>query len=118
PDRTTGLESGPRHRMQNVPPAAGSGRGATHLAAIVSVDLEWGLLRERTPAGAAPTGPARPAPERTPRGPEAPAPSAMASSARELSGLEAQLARTFPARNAIESARNATVFIKTAWGMG
>jgi len=112
------LASRPRERMQHVPPAAGSGWGAITLTAIVSVVLVWGLMRGRTPAGAAPTGPARPAPERTPRGPEAPAPSAMASSARELSGLEAQLARTFPARNAIESARNATVFIKTGWGMG
>ena len=35
-----------------------------------------------------------------------------------LSGLEAQLARSHPARNAIETARNATVFIKTGWGLG
>ena len=112
------LASRPRERMQHVPPGAGSGWGAITLTAIVSVVLVWGLMRGRTPAGAAPTAPARPAAERTSRGPEAPAPSAMASSARELSGLEAQLARTFPARNAIESARNATVFIKTGWGMG
>jgi len=112
------LASRPRERMHHAPPGAGSGWGAITLTAIVSVVLVWGLMRGRTPAGAAPTGPARPAPERAPRGPEAPAPSAMASSARELSGLEAQLARTFPARNAIESARNATVFIKTGWGMG
>ena len=34
------------------------------------------------------------------------------------SGLEAQLARTHPARNAIEVARNATVLVKTSWGFG
>ena len=112
------LASRPREGMQHAPPEAGFGWGAITLTAIVSVVLVWGLMRGRTPAGAVPTGPARPAAELTPRGPEAPAPSAMASSARELSGLEAQLARTFPARNAIESARNATVFIKTGWGMG
>ena len=112
------LASRPREGMQHAPPEAGFGWGAITLTAIVSVVLVWGLMRGRTPEGAAPTGPARPAAELTPRGPEAPAPSAMASSARELSGLEAQLARTFPARNAIESARNATVFIKTGWGMG
>jgi len=110
--------SRPRERMQHAPPEAGFGWGAITLTAIVSVVLVWGLMRGRTPAGAATTGPARPAAELTPRGPQAPAPSARASSARELSGLEAQLARTFPARNAIESARNATVFIKTGWGMG
>jgi len=37
---------------------------------------------------------------------------------RVLQGLEAQLAKAFPARNAIETARNATVLIKTAWGTG
>ncbi len=47
-----------------------------------------------------------------------PAPSAAGSLSQALRGLEAQLARTFPARNAIETARNATVFIKTGWGMG
>ena len=112
------LASRPREGMQHAPPEAGFGWGAITLTAIVSVVLVWGLMRGRTPAGAATTGPARPAAELTPHGPQAPAPSAMASSARELSGLEAQLARTFPARNAIESARNATVFIKTGWGMG
>jgi serine protease Do len=35
-----------------------------------------------------------------------------------LQGLEAQLANAFPARNAIETARNATVLIKTGWGTG
>src|SRR5215472_16483325 len=37
---------------------------------------------------------------------------------RVLQGLEAQLAKAFPARNAIETARNATVLIKTSWGTG
>jgi len=37
---------------------------------------------------------------------------------RVLQGLEARLAKAFPARNAIETARNATVLIKTDWGTG
>jgi serine protease Do len=41
-----------------------------------------------------------------------------ADAPRELLGLEAQLAKSHPARNAIESARNATVFIRTGWGLG
>jgi serine protease Do len=40
------------------------------------------------------------------------------ASPRELQGLEAQVARAAPARNAIETARNATVFIQTGWGFG
>jgi S1-C subfamily serine protease len=36
----------------------------------------------------------------------------------ELQGLAAQLARAAPARNAIERARNATVFIQTRFGFG
>ena len=46
------------------------------------------------------------------------APSAESLTRARARGLEAQLARSFPARNAIETARNATVFIKTGWGMG
>ena len=38
--------------------------------------------------------------------------------AADLSGLAPQLARSHPAHNAIEAARNATVFIKTGWGLG
>ena len=36
----------------------------------------------------------------------------------ELQGLAAQVAKAAPARNAIETARNATVFIDTGWGFG
>jgi serine protease Do len=41
-----------------------------------------------------------------------------AASAPELQGLSAQVAKAAPARNAIEVARNATVFIDTGWGYG
>jgi serine protease Do len=40
------------------------------------------------------------------------------ASAPELQGLAAQVAKAAPARNAIEVARNATVFIDTGWGFG
>jgi serine protease Do len=36
----------------------------------------------------------------------------------QLTGLEAQLAKSNPPGNIIETARNATVFIKTSWGFG
>jgi serine protease Do len=45
-------------------------------------------------------------------------PAAYVNQTHALRGLEAQLARAFPARNAIETARNATVLIKTSWGTG
>jgi serine protease Do len=99
-------------------PRSGFGWGAIALTAIASAVLAWALMRGRTPAGAAPTAPVTPSAGHAPRGHEAAAAPASGSAAHELRGLEAQLARTFPARNAIESARNATVFIKTGWGMG
>jgi len=99
-------------------PRSGFGWGAIALTAIASAVLAWVLMRGRTPAGAAPTAPVTPSAEHAPRGPEAAAAPASGSAAHELRGLEAQLARSFPARNAIERARNATVFIKTGWGMG
>jgi S1-C subfamily serine protease len=37
---------------------------------------------------------------------------------QELQGLAAQVAKVAPARNAIEAARNGTVFIQTNWGFG
>jgi len=45
-------------------------------------------------------------------------PAAYVKPTHVLLGLEAQLAKAFPARNAIETARNATVLIKTSWGTG
>jgi S1-C subfamily serine protease len=45
-------------------------------------------------------------------------PSASPTNAAAPAGLEAQLAESSPTRNAIEEARNATVFIRTGWGLG
>src|SRR4029077_19784820 len=89
-------------------PDTGFGWGALALTAIVSTALAWYFLRGRAMAPATLAAPAAAAPGAAHIGaaPQAP-------SARALRGLEAQLAKTFPARNAIETARNATVFIKT-----
>jgi S1-C subfamily serine protease len=93
----------------------GFGWGALALTALLSTALAWYFLRGHAIApatvAAAATGAA-------PLGAAAPAPLAAGPSAHALRGLEAQLAKNFPARNAIETARNATVFIKTGWGMG
>jgi S1-C subfamily serine protease len=96
-------------------PDTGFGWGALALTAIVSTALAWYFLRGRAMAPAAPAAAATGAAQ---IGAAPQAPSATGPSAHTLRGLEAQLAKTFPARNAIETARNATVFIKTGWGMG
>src|SRR5438046_148595 len=73
--------------------------------------------RHATPP-ATPASPASAASGAAQIGAAPPAPSTAGPFPHALQGLEAQLTRTFPARNAIETARNATVFIKTGWGMG
>jgi S1-C subfamily serine protease len=84
----------------------------------VSTGLAWYVLRGHATSPATPALPASAASGAAQIGAAPPAPSAAGSLPQALRGLEAQLARTFPARNAIETARNATVFIKTGWGMG
>jgi serine protease Do len=96
----------------------GFGWGALALTAILSTALAWYFLRGHARAPATLAAPATAATDAAPIGPAPPAPSAPGPSGHALRGLEAQLAKTFPARNAIETARNATVFIKTGWGMG
>src|SRR5205085_1481297 len=94
------------------------------LTAILSMALAWYVLRGHATSPATPVPPASAASGAAqigaaPPAPPAPsAPSAAGPFPHALRGLEAQLARSFPARNAIETARNATVFIKTGWGMG
>jgi S1-C subfamily serine protease len=118
------LASHAREVERNEPDRSGFGWGAITFAATLSAVLAWALMRGRTPPRPGPAAAATPATQLVPSRPETAAPSAgasrsaSASKPRDLSGLEAQLARTFPARNAIETARNATVFIRTGWGMG
>ncbi len=90
------------------------GWGAIAVTAIISAALAWLLVRGHSAA----PGPAAPAGVTTSAGPVTPAAATAVAAAVQLKGLEAQLAKNFPARNAIETARNATVFIKTGWGMG
>ena len=45
-------------------------------------------------------------------------PAAEPAPPQELQGLAAQVAKAAPAHNAIEAARNGTVFIQTNWGFG
>src|SRR6202022_2503938 len=97
---------------------AGFGWGALALTAILSTALAWYFLRGHTTAPATLAAPATAATNAAPIGPAPPAPLSAGPSPHALRGLEAQLAKTFPARNAIDTARNATVFIKTGWGMG
>ncbi|HUE48570.1 MAG TPA: trypsin-like peptidase domain-containing protein [Steroidobacteraceae bacterium] len=98
-------------------PESGFGWRALALTAIVSTALAWYVLRGHATSPATPALPASAA-SGAAQSAAAPAPSAAGSLPQALRGLEAQLARNFPARNAIETARNATVFIKTGWGMG
>jgi serine protease Do len=87
---------------------AGFGWGALALTAMLSSALAWYFLRGRAMAPATLAAPATAATDAAPIGPAPPVPSSAGRSPR----------KTFPARNAIETARNATVFIKTGWGMG
>ncbi len=92
--------------------ASGIGVGALALTAFVTAIVVFGLMRESgttVPASSTNQKPAAVAVATT---------AAPVEPALSASGLEAQLAKSFPARNAIEAARNGTVFIKTEWGMG
>jgi len=100
--------------------ASGFGPGALVLTALASAALVYFFVHRH--ASEAP-GPAIAATATNAALPPGAAPSvqqfpARPQPARELQGLEAQLARAAPARNLIESARNATVVIRTGWGFG
>ena len=93
------------------------GVGSLVVTALVTAAIVVGWMREHpaaTPAGS-PGAPSHAETAIAVATSSAPAPVEPVFAA---SGLEAQLARAYPARNALEAARNATVFIKTGWGMG
>jgi serine protease Do len=99
------------------PKASGIGIGSLVVTALVTAAIVIGWMRMRAPSAPASapaaanlTQAAAPVSTSSTAAPVEPGPGA--------SGLEAQLARAYPARNALETARNATVFIKTGWGMG
>jgi S1-C subfamily serine protease len=116
--------------------ASGFGLGAIALAAIISGAAVWSISKRHNPTAAISTATSAAAATDTAGFPAAtgikplavvaensdPMPSQVPAAGvkvpRVLQGLEAQVAKAFPARNAIETARNATVLIKTSWGMG
>jgi serine protease Do len=94
------------------PEKSGLGVGALVVTALLTAAAVFAVMRNRT---AAPVSPAPSQPGVAQRSPE---PTPPAQSVPASSGLAAQLNGAVPPRNAIEAARNATVFIKTGWGMG
>jgi S1-C subfamily serine protease len=110
-----------RDLAREAPPSSGVGLGALVFTALASAALVFwymhggGNRTMSTPAApAAPLAQGVAPPSETPVTPSAEA----AGTPAAQPGLAGQLARAAPARNAIESARNATVQIKTGWGSG
>ncbi len=101
----------PRSGTRSAPGNSGFGVGALAVTALVTAAIVLSFVRAR------PTPPTSSTTQR-PVAVAAPAPVVPSQPAFASSGLEAQLAKSFPARNAVEAARNATVFIKTGWGLG
>jgi serine protease Do len=117
---------------------SGFGGGAIVFAAIISAAAVWSIanwhnsasaISSATPAAAATKSANRPtatdvkplavvATDSTDQAPSEVPAAYVKKPTHALQGLEAQLANSFPARNAIETARNATVLIKTGWGTG
>jgi S1-C subfamily serine protease len=102
--------------------AGGFGWGAIALTAIASAIIGSHFTHgSSTPRVAAPGAQTVASLERTQGVPLSftqPATETSSAAPPALQGLAAQLARAAPARNAIERARNATVFIQTRFGFG
>lgn len=109
-----------RDRPDTQGATGGFGWGAIALTALVTAAFSGYFARSK----ALPPVAIQQAQPLTAAGSEAPVsssslpPAAEENSPRALQGLAAQVARAAPARNAIESARNATVFIQTRFGYG
>ena len=96
---------------------SGFGWSAIALTAIVSVTVHGHFARGETPAPVTASRTQAAAELAVAQATPVYAPLASAPSAQPQ-GLAAQVAKAAPARNAIENARNATVFIETRWGFG
>lgn len=110
-----------RDLAREVPRSSGFGLGALMLTAVASAALAFWYVHGGSgrPMSAAPEPAAPPTHAAGPPSEVAVTPSADAAGRQSAqAGLAGQLARTAPARNTIESARNATVQIKTGWGFG
>ncbi|MGH8217421.1 MAG: S1C family serine protease [Steroidobacteraceae bacterium] len=104
----------PSHREDRQARASGFGPGALLLAICATAAIVYGLTRQQGQGSVT----------RADAASSAVAPNTAARAASGSSGVSslsesgAQLTRAHPAGNAIEAARNATVFIKTGWGLG
>jgi serine protease Do len=105
------------------PPAGpGIGIGGVVLACLLTAVLVYRYTRPSPAPSTTVQVPRLPA-ARPAAAPAAPAAGddqdeAAGDGASGPSGLEARVAQAFPAHNAVERTRNATVFIKTGWGSG
>ena len=110
-----------RDLAREAPRSSGIGLGALLFTAVASAALVYGYMhgrRERPMSAPAASASPLAHAEAPPSEVEVtPSPEAAGTRAGQP-GLAGQLARTAPPRNAIESARNATVQIKTGWGFG
>jgi len=94
---------------------SGFGIGALALTALATAAIVVHLMRSSAPPV---PPPAAVTPSPVSRLPAAQSIASESPAAPAISGLEAQLATSFPVHNAVEAARNATVVIKTGWGSG
>ncbi len=112
---------GPRRGAPREESTRGFGPGVIVFTALASAAVVFYFMRGRESApvrpGAAPVVAVGALAERPPAARSAGTETEAAAS-HEPQGLEAQLERAWPAHNVIESARNATVMIKTGWGSG
>jgi S1-C subfamily serine protease len=110
-----------RTPSQEQPERPGIGIGGVVLACLLTATLVYRYTRPAPPAATAATvqAPLSPAaqPAATATG-SVDADEATQPEGTGPTGLEARLAQSFPAHNAVERTRNATVFIKTGWGSG
>ena len=111
-----------RPPAQEPPRSSGIGIGGVVLACVLTAAVVYRSTRPTPPATTATAVP-------SPQSPAARSPSGAAPASTEAddaaapegtaqTGIEARLAQSFPAHNAVERTRNATVFIKTGWGSG
>jgi hypothetical protein len=105
----------PSSRREPSPQADGRGFGfgALVLTALASAAIVIHFMRP----SAHPPPVSVTAPPVT-RLPTPPSPEPETPGPPTISGLEAQLAKSFPVHNVVEAARNATVLIRTGWGSG
>ncbi len=108
-----GKPAGPSsRRARDVPAEPGFGAGALIVTALLTGALVYNFMRRQATAPPA-------APQVAPMVAAADPTTATPASTQPLAGTNsAPVAAALHARNPIEAARNATVFIRTGWGLG